>query len=88
MIPPMLHSHSPMTILATERVIDNAISTRSCRFQNYFSNKPTTFDIWVRFISSDYASKSIRDQKQSAVHNYITKRALSLKLHTRFIRLI
>ena len=88
MIPPILHSHSPVTILATEKVVDDAFSTRSCRFQNYFSNKPTTSDSWLQFISSDYASKSIKDQKQFAVHNYITKRALSPKLHNWFVRLI
>ena len=84
----MLHSHSPMTILATERVTDDAISTHSFRWQNYFSNKPTTFDSWLRFTTPDYASKSIKDQKQFAVHNYITKRTLSPKLHTWFVCLI
>jgi len=54
MIPPILHSHSPVTILATEKVIDDAFSTRPCRFQNYFSNKPKRFDSWVRFVPSDY----------------------------------
>lgn len=88
MIPSILHSHLPMTILATERVIHDAISTRSCRLQNYFSNKPTTFDSWVRFTPSDYASISIKDQNQFAVHNYVTKRTLSPKLHAWFICLI
>ena len=88
MIPSMLYSYSPMTILAAERVIDDAISTRSCRLQNYFSNKPTMFDSWVRFTPSNYASISIKDQKQFAVHNYITKRTLSPRLHAWFLCLI